>query len=228
MKRLLAVFGVAVACAACCAIPLALPMLAALAASGLGLATLGWPTAVVLLLATAALGLAIALRNRRTTRARAVASASAGACGCSPSSCSGSGAGFVMTGQQADAAEPIACRLETPELKSRLAEIGALAGRALLGYARDGRTLHLRYATDAAVELERLVDRERRCCGFLRLDLHHASDAVHLAITAPITAPVATGEFAPMLYAHFIGQPLAPMSGCNTSCGCGCGSRSAG
>ena len=224
MKRLLAVFGVAVACAACCAIPLALPMLAALAASGLGLATLGWPTAVVLLLATAALGLAIALRNRRTTRARAVASASAGACGCSPSSCSGSGAGFVMTGQQADAAELIACTLEAPELKSRFAEIGALAGRALLGYERDGRTLHLRYATDAAVELERLVDQERRCCVFLRFDLHHASDAVHLAITAPES----TGEFAPMLYAHLIGQPLAPMSGCNTSCGCGCGSRSAG
>lgn len=224
MKRLLAVFGVAVACAACCAIPLALPMLAALAASGLGLATLGWPTAVVLLLATAALGLAIALRNRRTTRARAVASASAGACGCSPSSCSGSGAGFVMTGQQADAAELIACTLEAPELKSRFAEIGALAGRALLGYERDGRTLHLRYATDAAVELARLVDQERRCCVFLRFDLHHASDAVHLAITAPES----TGEFAPMLYAHFIGQPLAPMSGCNTSCGCGCGSRSAG
>lgn len=224
MKRLLAVFGVAVACAACCAIPLALPMLAALAASGLGLATLGWPTAVVLLLATAALGLAIALRNRRTTRARAVASASAGACGCSPSSCSGSGAGFVMTGQQADAAELIACTLEAPELKSRFAEIGALAGRALLGYERDGRTLHLRYATDAAVELARLVDQERRRCVFLRFDLHHASDAVHLAITAPES----TGEFAPMLYAHFIGQPLAPMSGCNTSCGCGCGSRSAG
>ena len=136
---------------------------------------------------------------------------------------------FVLSGQQADAAQAIACTLEAPELKSRLAEIGALAGRVLLGYARDGRTLHLRYATDAAVELERLVDRERRCCGFLRLDLHHASDAVHLAIaapttaptTAPITAPAATGEFAPMLYAHFIGQPLAPMSNCHTSCGCG-------
>jgi hypothetical protein len=59
-----------------------------------------------------------------------------------------------------------------------------------------------------------LVDQERQCCAFLQFDLHQAPDAVHLDITAPAEA----GEFAPLLYAHFIGQAALPDCGCNPSC----------
>jgi UPF0716 family protein affecting phage T7 exclusion len=93
MKRVLAVFGVAAACAACCAIPLALPLLAGLTASGLGLATLGWQAAVALVVATGALGFAIVLHNRRRSRARAAATASGQSCDCPPASCAGGSAG---------------------------------------------------------------------------------------------------------------------------------------
>lgn len=64
MKKVLAVFGVAAACAACCAIPIAMPLFAGLTASGLGWAMSGWQTAGTLLLATGLLGLWIVRRNR--------------------------------------------------------------------------------------------------------------------------------------------------------------------
>ena len=84
MKRLLAVFGIAAACAACCAIPLALPLLAGLTASGLGLATFGWEAAGALLVTTGIVGLAVVMRNRKRDRPclRAAAPAS---CGCAAS-----------------------------------------------------------------------------------------------------------------------------------------------
>jgi hypothetical protein len=117
----------------------------------------------------------------------------------------------------AEGAAPIACTLGAYELKSRFAEIGALAGRSLLDHEQDGRTLHLRYALDAAAQLERLVDQERQCCPFLQFDLRKARDAIHLDITAPMEA----GEFAPLLYAHFIGEAAVVERGCGSSCGCG-------
>jgi|APTNR8051073442_1049403.scaffolds.fasta_scaffold67185_2 hypothetical protein len=89
MKKVWAVFGVAAACAACCTIPLALPLLAGLTVSGLGLATLAWQAAAAVLTATAALGIAIVLHNRGRARAREAAAASGAACGCPPSSCAG-------------------------------------------------------------------------------------------------------------------------------------------
>jgi hypothetical protein len=52
--------------------------------------------------------------------------------------------GFVVNGRHADASVPIACTLDAQELKSRFAEISALAGHALLHHEQDGRTLHLR------------------------------------------------------------------------------------
>lgn len=88
MKTVLAALGLAAACAACCAIPIALPMLTGLAASGLGMATWGWQAAAVLLGATGAVGLAIALRNRKRASNHAK-SAAAGSCGCSTSETNG-------------------------------------------------------------------------------------------------------------------------------------------
>jgi hypothetical protein len=52
---------------------------------------------------------------------------------------------------------PIACTLPDPEMRERLAATAALAQRALLSHEQDGSTLRLRYASDAADELEELV-----------------------------------------------------------------------
>ncbi len=115
---------------------------------------------------------------------------------------------------------PIACTLPGPELRDRLGAIAALAKRALLAYEQDGATLSLRYANEAADELEAVVAQERECCAFLDFDLVRRSDAVHLVITAPAE----TIEFAPVLMAHFLGQPARQLGGCGASCGCNAGS----
>lgn len=88
MKTVLGVLGLTAACAACCAIPIALPMLAGLASSGAGLAAWGWPAAAALLAATGAVGMAIVLRNRKRAQER-MKVATAGTCGCSTSDASG-------------------------------------------------------------------------------------------------------------------------------------------
>jgi hypothetical protein len=111
---------------------------------------------------------------------------------------------------------PIACTLSGPELKERLAIITALAERALLGHEQQGSTLHLRYAVDAAADLEEVVAAERICCAFLEFDLRPEVDVIHLAITAPAQA----GEFAPVLMAHFLGQAGTSQASCTSSCGC--------
>lgn len=84
MKKVLAVFGVAAACAACCAIPVALPLVAGLAASGLGLAISGWQFAAALLLATGLLGVWIVMRNRQRGQVSLVASQNRCACPAQP------------------------------------------------------------------------------------------------------------------------------------------------
>ena len=126
-----------------------------------------------------------------------------------------------MNGRHADVSVPIACTLDAQELKSRFAEISALAGRALLHHEQDGRTLHLRYGLGAAAQLERLVAQERQCCAFLQFDLHRTPDAVHLDITAPAEA----GEFAPLLYAHFVGRAARLDCACGSSSACSGGGR---
>ncbi len=117
----------------------------------------------------------------------------------------------------------MACTLSTDDLKARFAEIGALAGRALLSHKQGDRTLHLRYAKDASDDLQRLVAKERECCEFLQFDLRTQEDGVYLDITAPVEA----GEFAPLLYAHFTGTGEQPnqAAACATACGCAGGAR---
>jgi len=86
MKTLLGVLGLAAACA-----PIVLPMIAGLTASGVGLATWGWPAAAALLGATSAVGMAIVLRNRKRAQERAKI-ATAGSCGCPTRNASGGAA----------------------------------------------------------------------------------------------------------------------------------------
>lgn len=111
---------------------------------------------------------------------------------CCPS-CSGSAAGHD------DTALAIACSLDVGSLKQRVVAIRALAARSLLRSGRDGPTLHLTYAHDAAAEVESLVASESECCAFLDFRLRRDEAGVHVAISAPASA----AEAADVLFAHF-------------------------
>lgn len=79
-KSILALLGIGAACAACCAIPLALPMMAGFGLAGLGLAGFGWEAALLL---TAASMLAMGgLHLLRRRRKPASACATDKSCGC--------------------------------------------------------------------------------------------------------------------------------------------------
>lgn len=84
--------------------------------------------------------------------------------------------------------KPIACTLELGDFKTRIAWIREVNRRALRSHARDGLTLRLTYASDAAGLARELVRRETSCCGFLRFDLREALDGVHVTVTAPENA----------------------------------------
>ncbi len=80
MKKVLTGLGLVAACAACCAIPLAVPAIAALLASGgIGLA-MGWDTLVCGAILAAA---AVLLWRWRANQVRAKQAEAAGGCGCS-------------------------------------------------------------------------------------------------------------------------------------------------
>lgn len=79
MKKVLGALGIFAACAACCAIPLALPALGALVATGTGLAV-GWECGVMVLLLAAGYAL---YRHKRNKELAAQSCAPAeGSCGC--------------------------------------------------------------------------------------------------------------------------------------------------
>lgn len=84
-KTLLPLIGLATACGACCAIPLLLPVLGGIAASGAGGVALGWQAGVALLAAVVAAAAAV-LWLRRLNRARTGLPEVGASCGCKPSS----------------------------------------------------------------------------------------------------------------------------------------------
>jgi hypothetical protein len=82
MKPLLALLGVGAACAACCAIPLALPLIGGLAVSGALGAIAGWPLALGAGALAAIAAAAWHLRRRRDVCAIKPARENVAACGC--------------------------------------------------------------------------------------------------------------------------------------------------
>jgi hypothetical protein len=96
--------------------------------------------------------------------------------------------------------EPMACSLAPAAYDARIILIESLAKRALRGQARSGLMLFLRYAPEVAVEVQQLVDQERKCCPFLTFELLHSEDACCLTITAPEAAR----ESADLLFAPFL------------------------
>lgn len=107
--------------------------------------------------------------------------------------------------------QPIACTLSSAELPERLAWIRQVTTQSLLAYRLDGTTLHLTYACEARVELERIVAGERQCCGFLHFELRDTQGTVELTIGAPAEA----GADARWLFDQFLPHSTAPKT-----CGC--------
>jgi hypothetical protein len=97
-----------------------------------------------------------------------------------------------------DTALAVACSLDAPNSKERVAGIRDLASRHLLSSRREPLQLHLTYAAEALPDVQDLVDKESDCCAFLDFDLQ-AGDRVELTITAPESAALAAEE----LFAHF-------------------------
>lgn len=92
----------------------------------------------------------------------------------------------------------IACTLDAPDFKERVASIRDLATRHLLSSHRQPLALRLTYAAEALPEVEELVAMESDCCAFLEFDIR-AGEQIVLTITAPESAPQAADE----LFAHF-------------------------
>ncbi len=102
-----------------------------------------------------------------------------------------------------DTEVPIACTLSPTEYRDRLADIAALSREALRHVERRGLTLELRYGSEAATRVRQLVEQERKCCPFLKFELHEGTDEVCLVVTAPPAA----AEAVPELLAELTGRP---------------------
>ena len=89
---------------------------------------------------------------------------------------------------------PSACSLAPEGLDGRLAEIRALARRALLSADREGLALRLVYRPDARAEIADLVAREAQCCGFLGFRVEEERDRLFVTVTAPGHAEAAARE----------------------------------
>ena len=112
---------------------------------------------------------------------------------------------------QVAADAPVACTLSSAELPGRLAWIRQVTAQSLTAHRLEETTLHLTYAREARIELERIVDGERQCCGFLRFYLRDTPVSVELTIEAPAEA----GADARWLFDQFLPQPVAAKA-----CGC--------
>ncbi|MFS8115959.1 hypothetical protein QD460_29925 [Rhizobium jaguaris] len=174
----------ALACAACCAIPL-LPAVGV--GIGAGTGAIGFPLAVAAVLP---LGLML-LHSRRRKEAAAGSGTmtlpTASSCGCG-------------TGTTTNAQMPlIACTLDATDFKARTAEIQNIASRYLQRVSRQPLSIELTYLPAAQAQLRDLVRKETQCCAFLTFDLRERGNAVVLVITAPEEA----GDAAHMLFDHF-------------------------
>lgn len=99
-----------------------------------------------------------------------------------------------------DITPPAACQLTSADFATRRVLIQALTRDALLGVERHGRTLRLRYRSDAAARVRDLARLEAQCCAFLTFEVTEGGGHVELVITAPERAPDLTDDvFVPFL-----------------------------
>ncbi len=172
------------ACAACCAPLIAPPIIAAIAAGGVGLALVG--QLGLALVVVAAGGLLLLSRRKAAPNADFQTLMAEGKCA---SSC----------GTDSNEEMPIACTLDAGDFKERTAGIRDLARRSLRHASRAPLTLSLTYEPNALDDVRDLVAKEEACCAFLTFDLKSSPRDVVLTITAPQAA----AEAADLLFDHF-------------------------
>lgn len=114
---------------------------------------------------------------------------------------------------------PIACSLDAGNLKDRLAWIGQLNARSLIGSQRGDLSLVLDYAPDAIGNVREMVAGEQACCAFLSFAIDERADRVRVTIITPESAR----EAAEALFESFAAQTVtiaAPKAcGCKSECG---------
>ena len=101
--------------------------------------------------------------------------------------------------------DPIACSLDGEELERRVAAATAVGRAALISHeSANGRhRLRFRSTPEIRERLEAIVEAERSCCPFLRLELTLEGDAILLRIEAPARAESTAAGLA----AAFAGAP---------------------
>jgi hypothetical protein len=82
---------------------------------------------------------------------------------------------------------PIVCSLDAGDLEQRLAAIGEIGARSLVGRHQEGGRHLLRFRPDSETRdrLEEVIEAERRCCAFLDLSLKEGCCHLILSVTAP-------------------------------------------
>ena len=83
---------------------------------------------------------------------------------------------------------PIACTLSAASFKERAQWLRELTARALLSHRIEGQRLHLSYRPDARADVEKMVQQEQQCCGFLKYELQSGTESVEVVVTAPARA----------------------------------------
>ena len=185
MKSRNLILGLAGACAACCAIPLAAPLIGALAAGGV-IVNFGERGELIAAVGVAGVVALLIWRQWRSQR-DAHESVGGGGCGCA-----------TPENLTRDLA-PIACTLTQVDFKERLQWIRNIASESLRDARREPSALHLTYDVSAAAQVREMVRKEEACCAFLHFDLREDVRGVHLSITAPEDAREAAND----LFAHF-------------------------
>jgi hypothetical protein len=174
------------ACAACCALPFVVPLLA-------GSAVLEFfgpaEASYVAVLATAAALAAFVFMRGKPSASCAASDAS---CGCADNP-------KLLKLVAPQEAAPIACTLTPGDFTARVGRIRDLAARSLRTARREPLRLHLSYAPEAAQEVRGLVREEQGCCAFLQFDVQDDACGLHVTITAPEEAR----DAADALFAHF-------------------------
>jgi hypothetical protein len=105
-----------------------------------------------------------------------------------------------------DTMVPIACALSAADFGTRAMRLRHLASAALKSYVVEGSGARLTYEINALPEVERMVQDERRCCGFLKFDISHVSDGIEVKVSAP---PEAADDLR-LLLSHLIPTPIQP------------------
>lgn len=95
---------------------------------------------------------------------------------------------------------PIACTLSATNFKERAIWLRELTARALISHRIAGPLLYLSYRASARDDVEKMVQQEQQCCGFLKYELNTRAEAIDVTVTAPAE----TSADAHALFAHLI------------------------